>query len=108
MSLLSPSCTVVLSFLTSSGNVIVNETLPVFLDSLTGGGGLVAIASSTALIVIFGEIIPQAVCSHAGLAIGAKCAGVVQGLVSQVSVSFFQERALTLCVKTARCISKHR
>ncbi|KAG0013801.1 hypothetical protein BGZ81_000830 [Podila clonocystis] len=55
------------------GNVIVNETLPVVLDSELGGG-VVAILISTLLIVIFGEIIPQAVCARYGLAIGAFCA----------------------------------
>ncbi|KAG0308551.1 hypothetical protein BGZ98_007637 [Dissophora globulifera] len=55
------------------GNVIVNETLPVVLDSELGGG-IVAILISTLLIVIFGEIIPQAVCARHGLAIGAYCA----------------------------------
>ncbi|KAK3806677.1 MAG: hypothetical protein J3Q66DRAFT_289946, partial [Benniella sp.] len=52
------------------GNVIVNETLPVVLDSELGGG-IVAILISTLLIVVFGEIIPQAVCARYGLAIGA-------------------------------------
>ncbi|KAG0338594.1 hypothetical protein BG004_007163 [Podila humilis] len=55
------------------GNVIVNETLPVVLDSELGGG-VVAILISTLLIVVFGEIIPQAVCARYGLAIGAFCA----------------------------------
>ncbi|KAG0275289.1 hypothetical protein BGZ95_008961 [Linnemannia exigua] len=55
------------------GNVIVNETLPVVLDSELGGG-VVAILISTLLIVIFGEIIPQAVCARYGLAIGSYCA----------------------------------
>lgn len=35
-----------------------NETLPIFLDSILGGGVL-AVASSTALILLFGEVIPQ-------------------------------------------------
>lgn len=35
-------------------NVIVNETLPIILDSLLGGGWK-AVVLSTALIVIFGE-----------------------------------------------------
>ncbi|KAG0019637.1 hypothetical protein BGZ81_009641 [Podila clonocystis] len=55
------------------GNVIVNETLPVVLDSELGGG-VVAILISTLLIVVFGEIIPQAVCARYGLAIGSYCA----------------------------------
>ncbi|CAO3607307.1 unnamed protein product [Cunninghamella echinulata] len=47
-------------------NVIVNETLPIILDSVLGGG-LQAVIISTALIVIFGEVIPQC----------AKCSTVV-------------------------------
>lgn len=35
-------------------NVIVNETLPIVLDSILGTG-LLAVLISTALIVIFGE-----------------------------------------------------
>jgi CBS domain containing-hemolysin-like protein len=35
-----------------------NETLPIFLDSILGGGVL-AVISSTALILLFGEVIPQ-------------------------------------------------
>ena len=41
------------------GNVLVNNTLTVMLDTLTGGGGLVAIIGATLGIVVFGEIIPQ-------------------------------------------------
>lgn len=37
-------------------NVIVNETLPIVLDSILGGGWL-AVLLSTALIVIFGEYV---------------------------------------------------
>ncbi|GAA5885823.1 hypothetical protein JCM3774_002114 [Rhodotorula dairenensis] len=62
-------------------NVIVNETLPVFLDSLTGGGGVVAVIISSASIVIFGEILPQALCSQHGLWIGARCTGFVKALM---------------------------
>jgi len=54
------------------GNVLVNNTLTIFLDSLTGGGGTVAVIGATLGIVIFGEIIPQALCSRHGLAVGAK------------------------------------
>ncbi|ESK93502.1 hypothetical protein Moror_1654 [Moniliophthora roreri MCA 2997] len=60
-------------------NVIVNETLPIFLDSAIGGG-VAAIAISTTAIVIFG-IIPQAISVRYGLAIGAACADFVLGLM---------------------------
>lgn len=58
------------------GNVIVNESLPIFLDSAIGGG-IAAVLISTTMIVIFGEIIPQAVCAKYGLSIGAHCAPLV-------------------------------
>ncbi|KAK7047171.1 hypothetical protein VNI00_006837 [Paramarasmius palmivorus] len=70
-------------------NVIVNETLPIFLDSAIGGG-LAAIVISTTAIVIFGslmkmtfsrEIIPQAVSVRYGLAIGAACSDFVLALM---------------------------
>lgn len=57
-------------------NVIINESLPIFLDSAIGGGLLAIVISATA-IVIFGEVIPQAVCARHGLAIGARCAPFV-------------------------------
>ncbi|KAF8168562.1 hypothetical protein B0H34DRAFT_646383 [Crassisporium funariophilum] len=61
------------------GNVIVNESLPIYLDTALGGGFL-AIAISTTAIVIFG-IIPQAVSVHYGLSIGAKCVPLVLGMM---------------------------
>ncbi|SCU87782.1 LADA_0E06128g1_1 [Lachancea dasiensis] len=51
-------------------NVITNETLPIVLDRILGGGWQ-AIVFSTILIVIFGEVIPQSVCVRYGLEIGA-------------------------------------
>ncbi|RSH88705.1 hypothetical protein EHS25_002932 [Saitozyma podzolica] len=62
------------------GNVIVNESLPIFLDDVLGGG-LAAVVVSTTMIVIFGEIIPQAICVRYGLAIGGACAPLVYGLM---------------------------
>ena len=53
------------------GNVLVNNSLTILLDTLTGGGGVVAVIGSTFGIVVFGEIIPQAICSRHGLAVGA-------------------------------------
>lgn len=61
-------------------NVIVNESLPIFLDSLLGGG-ISAVILSTTLIVIFGEILPQAICARHGLSIGAKCTPFVLALM---------------------------
>ena len=52
------------------GNVAVNTTLSIFLGSIASG--LVAGITATALIVVFGEIIPQAVISRYALWFGAK------------------------------------
>lgn len=52
------------------GNVLVNSTATILLDDI--GGGIVAVVGSTVCIVIFGEIVPQAICSRHGLAVGAK------------------------------------
>lgn len=52
------------------GNVLVNNTLTILLDDLTDG--LIAVIGATLGIVMFGEIIPQAICSRHGLAVGAK------------------------------------
>ncbi|KAI8974735.1 hypothetical protein BDB01DRAFT_806285 [Pilobolus umbonatus] len=61
-------------------NVIVNETLPIILDGVLGGGWK-AVVISTALIVIFGEVIPQSICVRYGLTIGAKTSGLVLALM---------------------------
>lgn len=58
------------------GNVLVNSTLTILLDDLTSG--IIAIVGSTISIVVFGEIIPQAICSRHGLAIGAKTVWVTK------------------------------
>lgn len=52
------------------GNVLVNTTLTILLDDLIGSG-FGAVVASTVGIVIFGEIVPQALCSRHGLAVGA-------------------------------------
>ena len=64
-------CTILL------GNVLVNNTLTILLDDLSGSGPI-AVVAATLFIVIFGEIIPQAVCSRYGLAIGAKTVWIVR------------------------------
>ncbi|XP_078421837.1 metal transporter CNNM4-like isoform X1 [Cetorhinus maximus] len=53
------------------GNVLVNSTLTVLLDGLLGSGWVTVVASTVG-IVILGEILPQALCSRHGLAVGAR------------------------------------
>lgn len=52
------------------GNVLVNSTLTILLDEVLPSG-IYAVIASTLAIVIFGEIIPQAICSRHGLVVGA-------------------------------------
>ncbi len=56
-------CTILL------GNVLVNSVSTLLLGDMLSG--IYAALGSTILIVIFGEIIPQAACSKHGLAVGA-------------------------------------
>ena len=58
------------------GNVAVNSTLAIFLGDIVSGftAGLIA----TGLIIIFGEIIPQATFSRHALKIGARTAWLVK------------------------------
>ena len=55
------------------------ETFPIFLDSLVTAWGAILIPAT--LILLFGELLPQSVCSRYGLAIGAIVAPFVQVLV---------------------------
>jgi metal transporter CNNM len=50
------------------GNVSVNSLLSILMADMTSG--LVGFFSSTLLIVIFGEIVPQAACSRYALFVG--------------------------------------
>lgn len=52
------------------GNVLVNSTNATVMGSLTSG--LFAVIFTTVLIVVFGEVTPQAICSRYGLLVGAK------------------------------------
>lgn len=58
------------------GNVAVNTALSIFLGSIASGimAGIIA----TALIVVFGEIVPQAFCSRYAIAIGARTIWLVK------------------------------
>ncbi|GAQ91185.1 DUF21 containing protein [Klebsormidium nitens] len=72
-------------------NAACMETLPIFLDKLLSP--VFAIVISVTLILFFGEIIPQAICSRYGLAIGAK-------------ISWFVWTLMGLCFVIAWPISK--
>ena len=58
------------------GNVAVNSTMAIFLGTIASG--VIAGIVSTALIVIFGEIIPQAVFSRFALTLGANTVWLVR------------------------------
>tara|TARA_B100001989_G_C24523783_1_gene457402 strand:+ start:506 stop:1468 length:963 start_codon:yes stop_codon:yes gene_type:complete len=73
------------------GNVAVNTTLSIFLGTIASG--LIAGIIATALIVVFGEIIPQAVISRYALWFGAK-------------TIWFTKLAIVLCFPIAWPISK--
>ncbi|WWC87121.1 uncharacterized protein L201_002007 [Kwoniella dendrophila CBS 6074] len=62
------------------GNTLINTSLPIFLDSIVGGG-LIAVLASTLLILIFGEILPQSICDRYGLAIGSSFAPLIKVLI---------------------------
>ncbi|GMY07320.1 DUF21 domain-containing protein At5g52790 [Fagus crenata] len=66
-------CTLLIS------NSLAMEALPIFVDVLLPAWG--AILISVTLILAFGEIIPQALCSRYGLSIGAKLSFPVRLLV---------------------------
>ncbi|BBG94918.1 CBS domain-containing protein with DUF21 [Prunus dulcis] len=61
------------------GNALAMEALPVFLDSLVPPWA--AIVISVTLILVFGEILPQAVCTRYGLTVGATMAPFVRVLL---------------------------
>ncbi len=58
------------------GNVLVNAVLSVFLGSITTG--LIAVVVATALIVIFGEILPQAIFNRHAIKLGARLTWLVR------------------------------
>jgi metal transporter CNNM len=58
------------------GNVATNSLLSILMANMTSG--VIGFLSSTIMIVIFGEIIPQALCSRHALAIGQKSLPLVK------------------------------
>ena len=80
-------CTLVL------GNVLVNAFLSILLGQYLGG--MVGLISSTALITIFGEILPQALCARYALAIGSKTVPLVKAIIC---LSYPCSFPLSLCL----------
>lgn len=68
------------------GNVLVNSSLTILLDTVIGEN-IWSIVISTISIVLFGEILPQAICSRHGLAIGANTVFITR-LVMLVTLPF--------------------
>ncbi|KAI9483816.1 MAG: hypothetical protein EXX96DRAFT_632509 [Benjaminiella poitrasii] len=62
-------------------NTVLNETLPILFDDIFSKG-FISVILSTVLLVLFSEIIPQAVFSKHGLAIGAFFAIPVRILIA--------------------------
>lgn len=60
-------------------NTLAGMALPLCLDRLLNAIG--ALLLSTTAIVVFGEIVPQAVCSRFGMSIGGRSAPVVRALM---------------------------
>ncbi|KAI5656057.1 hypothetical protein M9H77_24850 [Catharanthus roseus] len=61
------------------GNSLAMESLPIFLDKLVPPWA--AILISVTLILMFGEILPQAICTRYGLTVGATMAPLVRLLL---------------------------
>jgi metal transporter CNNM len=62
------------------GNTAVNATLSIFLGGVVGEGVMAGIIS-TALILIFGEVLPAAILTRHALFVGARVAGLVKILM---------------------------
>ncbi|XP_076955955.1 DUF21 domain-containing protein At4g14240-like isoform X2 [Bidens hawaiensis] len=60
-------------------NAAAMEALPIYLDKIFNQ--IVAIVLSVTFVLFFGEVIPQAVCTRYGLAIGSSLIWLVKGLM---------------------------
>ncbi|KAA8492898.1 Metal transporter CNNM2 [Porphyridium purpureum] len=65
-------------------NSLAAELLPLVMDTLLPGGVL-SLVLSVFSIMLFGEILPQSVCSRYGLKIGGNLAGLVHLLIKLMS-----------------------
>ncbi|XP_021362887.1 DUF21 domain-containing protein At1g47330-like [Mizuhopecten yessoensis] len=61
-------------------NAAAVESMPIFLDKISDP--IIAVVVSVTAVLIFGEVIPQAICTRFGLAIGAALAPLVYFLMA--------------------------
>jgi len=64
------------------GNVLVNAFLSILMGELFGG--IIALVGSTIMIVIMGEIVPQALCSRYALQIGSAVVPLIRVIVFMI------------------------
>ena len=64
------------------GNVLVNSLLSILTASVSGG--ILGLLISTCAILIFGEIIPQSVCSRYSLAAGSRAIDIVRLVIIMI------------------------
>ncbi len=79
------------------GNTLVNALIAILSASFTSG--LVGALLSTGFIVVFGEIMPQSICSRHGLLIGAHTVNIVKFFVVLLfPVAYPVARVLDFCL----------
>lgn len=72
------------------------EAMPIFLDRISSP--VIAIVVSVTAVLIFGEVVPQAICTRFGLAIGATLAPLVYVLMGLLFVVTWPLSKLLDCV----------
>nr|XP_022294632.1 DUF21 domain-containing protein At4g33700-like isoform X1 [Crassostrea virginica] len=77
-------------------NAAAVEAMPIFLDRISSP--VIAIVVSVTAVLLFGEVVPQAICTRFGLAIGATLAPVVYILMGLLFVIAWPLSKLLDCV----------
>ncbi|KAI9301664.1 hypothetical protein BJ944DRAFT_243069 [Cunninghamella echinulata] len=85
-------------------NVVVNETLPIILHGVIGGGWQ-AVALSTALIVIFGEVLPQSICVRYGLTIAYPTALLLDYFLGESHGTVYKKAGLKTLVSLHQAVN---
>eukprot|EP01123_Difflugia_compressa_P010145 TRINITY_DN3636_c0_g1_i1.p1 TRINITY_DN3636_c0_g1~~TRINITY_DN3636_c0_g1_i1.p1 ORF type:complete len:444 (-),score=81.92 TRINITY_DN3636_c0_g1_i1:13-1311(-) len=87
-------------------NAAAMESLPIFLDRLVPA--YLAIILSVTMILFFGEVIPQAICSKYGLAIGYYIHWAMWGLIAICFVIAYPVAKLLDCILGGHQINFYR